>query len=103
MTAVALLPFTNQLVKLTTLIVKDSPDDTEDFYPEMRTLDEKLFISPALALHQVNIAEASMGRLARKNFNRSIDQLVSYDPERSAKYPLWRTGWMALPTPLRIT
>ena len=33
-TAVALLPFTNQLVKLTTLIVKDSPDDTEDFYPE---------------------------------------------------------------------
>lgn len=46
MTAVALLPFTNQLVKLTTLIVKDSPDDTEDFYPEMRTLDEKLFISP---------------------------------------------------------
>ena len=84
-TALALLPFTNQLVKLTTLIVKDSPDDTEDFYPEMRTLDEKLFISPALALHQVNIAEASMGRLARKNFNRSIDQLVSYDPERSAK------------------
>ena len=69
-TALALLPFTNH---------------TEDVYPEMRTLDEKLFISPALALHQVNIAEASMGRLARKNFNRSIDQLVSYDPERSAK------------------
>ena len=84
-TALVLLPFTNQLVRLTTIIVKDSPDDTEEAYPEMRTLDEKLFISPALALHQVNIAEASMGRLARKNFNRSIDQLVSYDPERSAK------------------
>ena len=84
-TALVLLPFTNQLVRLTTIIVKDSPDDTEEAYPEMRTLDDKLFISPALALHQVNIAEASMGRLARKNFNRSIDQLVSYDPERSAK------------------
>ena len=84
-TALVLLPFTNQLVKLTTVIVKDSPDDTEEAYPEMRTLDEKLFISPAVALHQVNVAAASMGRLARKNFNRSIDQLVSYDPERSAR------------------
>lgn len=84
-TALVLLPFTNQLVKLTTVIVKDSPDDAEEAYPEMRTLDEKLFISPAVALHQVNVAAASMGRLARKNFNRSIDQLVSYDPERSAK------------------
>lgn len=84
-TALVLLPFTNQLTKLTTIIIKDSPDDAEEAYPEMRTLDENLFISPAIALHQVNIAAASMGRLARKNFNRSIDQLVSYDPERSAK------------------
>ena len=84
-TALVLLPFTNQLVKLTTIIIKDSPDDAEESYPEMRTLDEKLFISPAVALHQVNIAAASMGRLARKNFNRSISQLVAYDPEQSAR------------------
>ena len=83
-TAVVLIPFANQLVKLTTLVIKDHDDDPDE-YPEIRSLDDKLFISPPVALHQVNVTTVQMAELARKNFRRSIMQLSEYTPERSAK------------------
>ncbi len=55
-TAIALLPFTNQLVKLSKVIVKeDKPEDLP--HPELHTLDPKLYISPAVA-----VSEATQGR-----------------------------------------
>lgn len=83
-TAVILLPFTNLLVRATMLLVKDAKSDDED-YPEMRFLDENLFISPTIALEQVSLATARMGSLAEKNFEHSIEQLSDYSPEQSAK------------------
>ena len=83
-TAIVLIPFANQLVKLTTVVIKDHDDDPDE-YPEIRSLDEKLFISPAVALHQVNVTTVQMAELARKNFRRSIMQLSEYDADRSAK------------------
>ncbi|MDD6045070.1 MAG: Na/Pi cotransporter family protein [Clostridia bacterium] len=83
-TAIVLIPFANQLVKLTTVVIKDNDDDPDE-YPEIRSLDEKLFISPPVALHQVNVATVQMAELARKNFRRSIMQLSEYTPERAAK------------------
>ena len=83
-TAIVLIPFANQLVKLTTMVIKDKDDDPDE-YPEVRSLDDKLFISPPVALDQVKVTTVKMGELARKNFRRSILQLSDYSPDRSSK------------------
>ena len=63
-TAVALIPFTNWLVKLSVLIVKDEKQK-ESKHPELMTLDEKLYISPAVAVVEATKAVAAMGALAK--------------------------------------
>ncbi len=68
-TAIVLIPFSGLLVKLSLMLVKpDKP--VEDLHPELHTLDEKLYISPALAVVEATKAVAAMGALAKKNFER---------------------------------
>lgn len=77
-TAIALLPFTNQLVKLSKVIVKeDKPEDLP--HPELHTLDAKLYISPAVAVSEATKAVAAMGTIAKDNFARGCEQLFKYD------------------------
>ena len=78
LTAVALVPFVNLLVKLALLIVKDEPV-AEIAHPELHTLDENLYISPAVALGEATKAVAAMGMLAASNFAKGAEQLVAYD------------------------
>ena len=78
LTAVALLPFTNLLVKLSTTIVKEEKEKPAR-HPELLTLDEHLYISPAVAVAEATKAVASMGEIARANFARGCKQLVVYD------------------------
>ena len=68
-TAVMLIPFTNLLVKLSLLLVKDEEEHVHN-YPELYTLGENLYISPAVALAEATKAIASMGNLARINLER---------------------------------
>ncbi len=77
-TAVVLLPFTGILVKISMLLVKDEPQKAPA-HPELLTLDEKLYISPAVALGEATKAVAAMGNLARENFERGLRQLKHYD------------------------
>jgi len=77
-TAVLLLPFTGLLVKLSLLIVKDEPEK-EPTHPELHTLTENLYISPAVAVAEATKAVASMGQIAIANFARGVDQFVNYD------------------------
>ena len=77
-TAVMLLPFTNKLVALSIKVVKDEPEH-EHRHPELHTLDENLYISPAMALAEANKAVAFMGRLARENFERCCNALINGD------------------------
>lgn len=77
-TCVILFPFTNQLVKLSKLIVKDDPPKALP-HPELHTLDEKLFISPSVALAEATKAAAAMGALARESFSRSYKLFLNYD------------------------
>ncbi len=77
-TAVLLIPFTNQLVKLSVLLVKDTPVKTHN-HPELYTLSENLYISPALAVVEATKAVASMGHIAKDNFRRCCDVLLEYD------------------------
>ena len=78
LTAVALLPFTGLLVKLSLAVVKDEPEHVHR-HPELHTLDEHLYISPAMALSEANKAVAFMGRVAKENFVRCCDALISGD------------------------
>ena len=77
-TCVLLLPFINQLVKLSVLVVKDEPEK-ETAHPELLTLTENLYISPAVALGEATKAVAAMGALARENFYKGCQQLKKYD------------------------
>ena len=78
-TAIILLPFANQLVKLSTVIVRDEKQEASR-HPELETLDEKLYISPAVAVVEATKAVAAMGALARDNFIKGCQMLVKLDP-----------------------
>lgn len=79
LTAILLIPSTNMLVKLSMLIVKeDAPAPARN--PELLTLDERLYISPAMALSEATKAVAAMGQLAKDNFRQGCDVLLQYDP-----------------------
>ena len=78
-TAVVLIPFADWLVKLSMMIVKaDKP--AEDRHPELHTLDEKLYISPAVAVSEAVKAVAAVGVLAKENFEKGCRVLSKYDP-----------------------
>ena len=83
-TAVLLLPFTDYLVKLSILVVKDEPEHIHR-HPELHTLDEHLYISPALALAEANKAVAFMGHVAKDNFARCCNALITGDLSEADK------------------
>ena len=77
-TAVVLIPFTNILVKLSVMMVKDEKQKVSA-HPELHTLDEKLYISPAVAVSEATKAVAAMGGAAMQNFERGCAQLFRFD------------------------
>ena len=77
-TAIVLVPFTSWLVKLSMAIVKDDKEK-DHRYPELHTLDEKLYISPAVAVGEATKAIAAMGSIAKSNFTKGCMQLTRYD------------------------
>ncbi len=77
-TAVVLLPFADTLVKLSVAIVRDDKQE-EPRHPELLTLDEKLYISPAVAVSEATKAVAAMGVLAKENFAKGCRQLYRYN------------------------
>ena len=81
LTAIALLPFTGLLVKLSVALVKDDKKEAVR-HPELHTLDEKLYISPAVALFEATKAVAAMGSIAQQNFARGCSQLVNFDESK---------------------
>ena len=78
-TAMVLIPFADWMVKLSLKIVKDDRPE-EDRHPELHTLDEKLYNSPAMALAVTMKAVADVGRLATLNFDKGCRVLSKYDP-----------------------
>ncbi len=86
-TAIVLLPFTNQLVALSKKIIREDPEEEAEKkeLSELAVLDEKLFISPAIALSQTSKGITRMGELVEKNLNRAFKQLQEYTPARSEK------------------
>jgi phosphate:Na+ symporter len=60
------------------MLVKDVPVKIHN-HPELYTLSENLYISPALAVVEATKAVASMGHIAKDNFRRCYDVLLEYD------------------------
>ena len=79
LTAIILIPFADWLVKLSVMVVKEEKEKGHSF-PELYTLDEHLYISPAVAVAEATKAVAAMGNLARINFERGCKILNKYDP-----------------------
>ena len=79
-TAVMLIPFTNQLVKLSVALIKDEKEETPR-HPELHTLVENLYISPAVAVGEATKAISAMGTIARNNFKKCAAQLLDYHEE----------------------
>ena len=77
-TALILLPFASGLVRISKMIVRDDKEKAPA-HPELHTLDDKLYISPAVALFEASKAVASMGHVAKENFARGCKQLLVYD------------------------
>jgi phosphate:Na+ symporter len=73
------------MVALSVKVVKDQPDEHVHRHPELHTLDEKLYISPALAVAEGTKAVAFMGAVARDNFVRCCNALITGDLSESAK------------------
>ena len=84
LTAIVLIPFANQLVKLSMLVVKEEPEHVHR-HPELHTFSENLYISPALAVVEATKAVAFMGTVARDNFARCVDALINGDLSKSDK------------------
>lgn len=82
-TAILLLPFTKLLMKAACAIIKDDPVK-ENKYPELAGLDEKLMISPALALSEAARCVAVMAKAAKENVDLGLTQFKGYTEERSA-------------------
>ena len=76
-TAIILIPFAGLLVKLSTMIVKDDKEKPHP-HPELNTLDERLYISPVMAVTEATKAVAAMGALAKENFAKGCQILVNY-------------------------
>ena len=75
-TAIVLIPFAGAMVKLSMLVVKDEKEH-EHRHPELHTLDEKLYISPAVAVAEATKAVAFMGTLAKENLTKCCNILLS--------------------------
>ena len=78
-TAIVLVPFADWMVKLSMLVVKEEKEKPVA-HPELHTLDEKLYISPTVAVAETVKAVAAMGTIARDNFAKGCKVLNKYDP-----------------------
>lgn len=78
-TAIVLFPFVNQLMKLSMILVR-TDEEEEVKASELAMLDEKLLVSPGLALVEAAEAVSRMGNLALENIDQSLAQFRAYDP-----------------------
>lgn len=82
LTAIVLVPFVNVLVKIACTIVKDDKVK-EDVIPEITALDQKLMISPTVALGEVKKVTVSMAKKAKENVALSFSQFSGFEEARA--------------------
>ena len=85
--AILLLPFIGRIEHLVKAIIKDSPEDLEDMADsaDFDLLEERLLISPVLALGQTDRVINGMSRKVRKNTSRALRLIQEYTAKRYDK------------------
>jgi len=79
-TTFILIPFSGLLVKLANLVIKETGKEEKTVL-----LDERLLISPSIALGQCKIKTVYMAEQASKAFIDSISDFDKYDDDKKAK------------------
>ncbi|MCD7731605.1 MAG: Na/Pi cotransporter family protein [Oscillospiraceae bacterium] len=80
-----LMPFTKVLEKLAMLTIRDEPRDknesaaSSDFIAP--ALEDRLLISPSLAIQQASLTAITMGKIALYNFGQMRKLFEEYDPD----------------------
>ncbi len=87
MSAVILFPFISAIEKLVCRMIKDSEEDLEDMADnaDFDLLEERLLVSPPLALSQCDRAIFGMSRKVRKNVGRALNLIHEFSPKRYEK------------------
>ncbi len=87
LTVCILFPFIPKIEELTRILIKDSEEDLEDIADsaDFDLLEERLLLSPALALGQAGRAVFGMSKKVRKNVGRSLNLIFEYDEKKYAK------------------
>lgn len=75
--ACCLFPFRKALEKISYVVVKDSEEEKEVI------LDERLLLTPSIAIAQCNKTTAEMAKLTRDSLVMSVRQLKQYNPKIS--------------------
>ena len=86
-TVCILFPFIRKIEQLVTTLIKDSPEDLEDIADtaDFDLLEERLLVSPALALSASNRVIIGMSKKVRKNVGRSLNLIQEFTPKRFEK------------------
>lgn len=84
------LPFTNQLEKLSRLIIKDAPkseseEEADKYTKLLQVLDDRFLNTPPVAAEQCMNAAKSMAEITKKGIDESFRLLDEYTQERYEK------------------
>lgn len=82
-TSLILLPFSNQVAKITGKIIKDEEESKID--KELATLDPRLISTPAIAISQARNVMFAMADCIRENFDIARKLISEYNEEEAAK------------------
>ena len=82
-TSLILLPFSNQVAKITGKIIKDEEESKID--KELATLDPRLIATPAIAISQARNVMFAMADCIRENFDIARKLISEYNEEVAAK------------------
>lgn len=82
-TALILLPFTEQLGKLTGKILRDTDEAVGE--KELRVLDDRLLSTPGIALNACRRVIDNMSERIRDNYYLTVDLLAGYDEKTFRK------------------
>lgn len=78
---IVLLPFTKQLEKLVCLTIKDDPTPAQTEEPVL--LDERLLLTPTLALDQANKLTLQMAQLGLESLGHDFDIMRKYEADKA--------------------
>ena len=85
--AIVLLPFTQVFENIACKLVKEAPMDEEDVHAlaTLDALDERLFMTPSIALDQIEKVVCEMSDIALHNYDACVKQIFEFDPKRDRR------------------